>query len=239
MGDAVTFSGRSFCFTGKLASMKRSAAQREARARGGLAVNVVGETLDYLVVGSIAAPGWKYGDYGTKIELARSLRASCRLKMVPEPDFIDALGHCPPTDSGDVNEKVFVGTYQFTSPDMNAFDADAFDHRLAHLQELGFRVNTSATDRITGIHLFNWESQGAALDHYVVVEARIMGHLALDASGQQTADEIERLFEQVAGVDGALKWFERSEGTAGFVRLIREMDQSRLLASNHQTRRRS
>jgi len=47
---SVCFENQSFCFTGALVDLKRSAAQREVRARGGLTVDRVNEHLDYLVV---------------------------------------------------------------------------------------------------------------------------------------------------------------------------------------------
>ena len=58
------FAIKSFCFTGKLAELRRTQAKREARARGGLTSKVVNENLDYLVVGSIPATGWKHDSYG-------------------------------------------------------------------------------------------------------------------------------------------------------------------------------
>jgi hypothetical protein len=39
-------------------------------------------------------------------------------------------------------------------------------------------------------------------------------------------DRIERLFEAVSGLDGKTTWFERSEGSTDYVRLLAEVPQS-------------
>ncbi len=235
----VEFRDRSFCFTGKLANMKRSQTQREARARGALTINTVNERLDYLVIGSIPATGWKYGSYGTKIETARALRAARRKpKLVPEAVFLDALCLTPTTDSGEIDEKVFVGTYKFTAPDLMSFDIQAAEACLVRLQGAGCHVRVDVTESFVGTDLFEWvdkrtgEVGGAEVvadDGYIVVEARILSRLPLEVGGQQIADNIEVMFEQVRGVDGTLTWFERAEGTAGFARLLSEIGQRTLV----------
>jgi hypothetical protein len=42
----VEFSNRSFCFTEKLRDLKRTAAEREVRARGGFTLDSINERLD-------------------------------------------------------------------------------------------------------------------------------------------------------------------------------------------------
>lgn len=51
----IELSDRGFCFTGKLADLKRSQAEREAR--GAHTTDVVNERLHFLVVGSIPSTG--------------------------------------------------------------------------------------------------------------------------------------------------------------------------------------
>jgi DNA ligase (NAD+) len=60
---SILFEGQAFCFTGELADLKRTQAEREVRSRGGLTTNSVTSHLDYLVIGSIPSPGWSYGNY--------------------------------------------------------------------------------------------------------------------------------------------------------------------------------
>lgn len=84
--EDIMFHGNSFCFTGKLAELKREQAERETRARGGLTSKVVNEDLNYLVIGSIPSIGWKHGSYGNKIEKAMAISSkSKKLKLVSEP----------------------------------------------------------------------------------------------------------------------------------------------------------
>ena len=79
MNVTLEFDGKVFCFTGTLLQLKRTQAERETRARGGVAVSDVNDRLDYLVVGSKASLGWKFGNYGTKIAAARELAEPVRV----------------------------------------------------------------------------------------------------------------------------------------------------------------
>jgi NAD-dependent DNA ligase len=55
-GAMITFPDRTFCFTGKLSDLKRTAAEREVRASGGLTIDRINDRLDDLVVGEEASP---------------------------------------------------------------------------------------------------------------------------------------------------------------------------------------
>ena len=57
----IALDGRCFSFTGGMASLKRAAAEREVRARGGQTADRVSQQLDYLVFGDAPATGWKHG----------------------------------------------------------------------------------------------------------------------------------------------------------------------------------
>jgi len=106
----IIFDGKSFCFTGSMAELKRSQAEREVRVRHGLSQKVVNPELDYLVIGSIPSVGWKHGDYGNKIEKARQIIASkkSKLRLISEHDFILGLENTPTSDSGEIDEKLLV-----------------------------------------------------------------------------------------------------------------------------------
>lgn len=69
-GSAGPLSGKSFCFTGELSSMKRSEAERRVRALGGTAKGSVTADLDYLVAndpGSGSSKNKRAREYGVAI----------------------------------------------------------------------------------------------------------------------------------------------------------------------------
>jgi hypothetical protein len=130
MGSAaIKFKDKSFCFTGKMAELKRTQAEREARARGAQTCKIVNERLDYLVIGSIPSTGWKFGDYGTKIANARALAPANRgrPRLVSEGAFMDTLALTAPENSGNIDSKVVVVKYKFVAEAEDSYDADALE----------------------------------------------------------------------------------------------------------------
>ncbi len=225
----LEFAGRSFCFTGKLADLKRSAAERETRARGGLTSKVVNGQLDYLVVGSIPATGWKHGSYGTKIEKARRMapKNDDRPLLVPESAFVEALALVSPTNSGAIDAKVLVVTYKFVAADEHAFDRESVEDALASLRrDLGCHVSVRANLAATCRDLYGDDTLGTVPGTYLVIETRFVRQMALDDDCDDTVDAIERTLETVDGVDGSARWFERTEGSTDYVRLLREIPES-------------
>ncbi len=229
MTAGLPFEAKSFCFTGKLAELKRTQAEREARARGGLTSKIVNENLDYLVVGSIPATGWKHGSYGRKIEKARAIapKNRGRPKLVPESIFMEALAQVAPTNSGAIDAKMVVATYKFVAEDEDAFDRDGFEKSLAELRvRLGCHVTTRAHWAVAYRDLYGDDTLDSYPDSYVVVEARFVQQLPLDANPEDTAELIEQAFEPLAGVDGSVRWFQRTEGSADYIRLLRQVPES-------------
>jgi hypothetical protein len=145
--QALGVRGEELLLPGKLADLKRSAAERETRARGGLTLKVVNDQLDYLVVGSIPATGWKNGSFGRKIEKARSIGPNYggRPVLAPESAFMQALALACPTNSGAIDAKVLVVTHEFVAAGEHAFDREGFEHALASLRhDLGCHVSVRA-----------------------------------------------------------------------------------------------
>jgi hypothetical protein len=222
----LRFVGAAYCFTGGMIHLKRTAAEREVLRRGGLVVDVVNEHLDYLIVGEIPSPAWMHGDYGRKIERARTLvaRATCQLRIVSEGVFLDALAAHPALDSPESTTKVLVVTYSFVADEHGVpVDCDALEKVLSAAHErYGFHVTVKTHWIPTHRHLF------AADDHPqvtsgTVVTCRLVAQLAVPVSAATIVDDLTRSFEGVAGADGTVRWFERTAGSADYVRLVREL----------------
>lgn len=221
----VSFENHSFCFTGALVDLKRSAAQREVRARGGFTLDRVNEQLDYLVVGAKGSPAWKHGSYGRKIEEALALRAkSGRPAIVGEPGFMDALAAAAPTNAGAIDAKVVVVTVKFSTPDPPTFDQDALEQTLASFQQTGAHVRLKAFPVRAYRELFG-SSESTGADCFVI-EVRLVRQVPLGFDSGTWLESVERSFELIAGVDGAATWFERVEGSADYVRLLGEVPQA-------------
>jgi hypothetical protein len=216
----IEFAGRSFCFTGTMADLKRSHAERETRARGGLTTDIVNERLDYLVVGSIASIGWKHGDYGRKIEKARSMRdgGAPRPSLIPESDFVDALATCAAVNAGEIDSQVLVAVYKFLTLTPESYDNAGLQSTLAVIADEGYHVRASLAELSVAAGLFGGD-KGPGF----AVEVRFVRQLALDADVGSLASAIERRFEGIRGVDGNLRWFTRTEGSAEYIRLVRQI----------------
>ncbi|MCC6241756.1 MAG: hypothetical protein IT353_02895 [Gemmatimonadaceae bacterium] len=221
----IEFKDRSFCFTGKLADLKRSQAEREARARGGHTTDVVNDRLHFLVVGSIPSTGWKHGSYGNKIEAARALRASGSTypSIVPEDAFLDALAMHAPENSGAIDTQVFVATYRFVASAMEDFDRSAVEaliERLASGEEFIVRARAHSIAARSALFGETGPPDG------VSIEIRFIKQLPLATDLALLSEPIERGFEAIAGVDGTYRWFTRTEGSADYMRLLRELPTS-------------
>jgi len=227
----VEFEGKVFCFTGTLLQLKRTQAERETRERGGLTVNDVNDRLDFLVVGSKASPAWKYGNYGTKIADAREIarRNNGRPRLTSESTFMDALAAVPPTGAGTLDAKVLVCNYTFIAAEKTAYDAEGLETFLDRLQaECSCHVHVAGYAWRTYRDLFETGFDGSRERPAgaILVHCRIVRQLPLDETASRLLDRITRGFEAIAGIDGKLRWFERTEGTAGYARLLTEIPQS-------------
>ena len=85
--------GRSFVFTGKMATMKREDAQAAVKARGGLAPEDVNKKLDYLVIGDEASALTGGGERSSKHKKADKLVTDgAPLRIISEADFRVLIG---------------------------------------------------------------------------------------------------------------------------------------------------
>jgi DNA ligase (NAD+) len=87
---AGTLSGKSFLFTGKLATMDRGAAEKKVQEEGGEIAAGVSRDLDYLVIGS---EGYKNREKGNKwIKAEALIQKGAKLKIISEEEFFKMLG---------------------------------------------------------------------------------------------------------------------------------------------------
>jgi len=86
------FAGKSFVFTGKMATMDRKAAQIRVKALGGEARSQVVTDLDYLVVGDDGSPLFGQGSKGSKLLKAERINASGgTIEIIPEARFLEMM----------------------------------------------------------------------------------------------------------------------------------------------------
>ncbi len=86
-------SGRSFAFTGELATMSRKHAQEEVLRRGGSIPSSVTRELDYLVVGNRNSPLFNgNGKKGKKLlKVEEFNQREDTIEVITEGQFIDML----------------------------------------------------------------------------------------------------------------------------------------------------
>ncbi len=86
------FAGKSFVFTGKMATMDRKAAQGRVKSLGGEAPSQVVKGLDYLVVGDDGSPLFGQGRKGSKMVKAETFNAGGgAIRIIPEREFVEMV----------------------------------------------------------------------------------------------------------------------------------------------------
>jgi hypothetical protein len=86
----VEFDGKTFCFTGVAKKAPRSELIKMVKNFGGIYVDNVVKTIDYLIVGDNGNPSWAFACYGRKVEKAIALRKQGHhVSIVHEYDFWD------------------------------------------------------------------------------------------------------------------------------------------------------
>lgn len=102
----IDLEGASFLFTGKLATMTRSVAQKKVIAANGTNVKGVSGKLEYLVIGDEGSPLYGGGRKGSKQKKAESLNAGgAGIKIISETAFLQMLAGKQRKVDDDANEK--------------------------------------------------------------------------------------------------------------------------------------
>ena len=90
--EAIDFTA-AFCFTGVFALGPRGECERATAKHGATILNnPLKSRKVYVVVGAVASPEWKYGNYGNKIETAMKYRKDgAKTFIISEDVWADAL----------------------------------------------------------------------------------------------------------------------------------------------------
>lgn len=85
----VQFQDKLFCFTGLAATGQRKVLESAVQTLGGTSIKNVRFALDYLVIGHMSSPMWKYSSYGTKVERVLEDRGyGAKTSFIREADFV-------------------------------------------------------------------------------------------------------------------------------------------------------
>lgn len=219
----IQFENNSFCFTGKLAELKRTQAEREVRARNGYSQKVINHELTYLVLGSIPSTGWKHGNYGNKIVKAKQLiENGADLKIISEKDFMIGLENISPVDSGEIDEKLLICRYKSLFQN-GEIDISALEDFLELLTETtNSHVSATIEEPFIYKDLYDEFSQ-EDIDNLLFFQCRIVKHLDLNADSQEFVDTVAKGFESIEELDGDLTWSEKKEGSASFAKLLQDI----------------
>ena len=88
----VDLGGASILFTGKLATMTRSEAEKKVQVAGGTVAKAVARTLDYLVIGDEGSPLYGAGRKGSKqVGAEKLIAAGSPMKIISETAFLQML----------------------------------------------------------------------------------------------------------------------------------------------------
>lgn len=222
----ISFEDKTFCFTGTMSELKRTMAEREVRSRNGLSQKVINTNLDYLVIGSISSPAWKFGKYGNKINKARNLISEgAKTKLVSEVSFMKALETVVPTDAGEIDEKILICRFKALVSN-GEFDIVGLEEFLKLLAETKDSHITATIEEPYIYQDLYEEYSKEDIENLLLFQCRLVKHFPLDVNTQDFVDAFAKGFESLEGVDGDLSSSEKIEGSASFAKLFKEIPQN-------------
>ena len=222
----IEFENKTFCFTGKMSELKRTMAEREVRSRNGLSQSTIDASLDYLVIGSISSPAWKFGKYGNKINKARTLVSEgAKTKIVSEVSFMKALETIAPTGAGEIDEKILICRYKalVSNGEFDIIGLEEFLKILAETEDS--HVTATIEEPFIYQDLYD-EYSKEDIENLLLFQCRLVKHFPLDVDTQEFVDAIAKGFESLEGVDGDLSWSEKIEGSASYAKLFKQIPQN-------------
>lgn len=143
----VDFGGKSFLFTGKMATMQRDLAEAKVTACGGTNASGVNKKLDYLVIGDDGSSLYGSGRKGSKQLKAESLiNEGAPIRIISETAFLQMLTGGERTfDTGSVESGCTRLWEMATAP--GAADAPLARFALHYLRRHHMDISLAETDR--------------------------------------------------------------------------------------------
>ncbi|MDE7122388.1 MAG: BRCT domain-containing protein, partial [Oscillospiraceae bacterium] len=81
---------KSIVLTGEFASGQRKSIKAWLENLGAVVRSGVSSKTDYLIIGSLGSPDWKFGDYGDKVAKAQAFQLKGKaIEIVQEGDFFE------------------------------------------------------------------------------------------------------------------------------------------------------
>jgi hypothetical protein len=216
----IIFENKCFCFTGVMAELPRKEAETEVKLRNGLIATRMNAQVDYLVVGAVASLGWKFGDYGNKINDALALRDKFSSPMIiSESDFYDGLSLSFPVKNHSSPEKMLKISYEFWDIEENVeVIRDCFTQLAEHFN-FYIRVQEWHYNEFV---MFN-NSANANTEAVTIYNFSLFNSFYQKDNLTELNQQIESLLSPVLRRPEKLKSSEFNEGTSKFSRYVKLM----------------
>ncbi len=231
-----TFVGKSFCFTGKMRELTRERAEQEARSRGALTQGRVNKNLDYLVVGDIPSSGWAFGNYGRKIEKAEDLHLEGYKKpiIIHESLFMEVLGKCAPSNPGELDAKMVVMNVMLLSLPEKQVDICGLEVVLSEIKDrYECHVNLHSMPAEFFWKFISDDNCPTLTPESVAIKCRIVRQTSLEENTEFYVGEVKEMLACLNAAYFMFNSFERREGTAAYVSLIKELPENLKIGGLH------
>lgn len=92
--EEIKFSNKNFCLSGDFINGTKDEITKLLEDNGAVIKHSVSSKVDYLVVGQLGSPGWKYGNMGGKITKAKKLQDKGeKIKIISEKNLFKSLNN--------------------------------------------------------------------------------------------------------------------------------------------------
>lgn len=90
--ESIDFENKTYCLTGDFKHGSKSEIEELLNKKGLIKKSSVSSKVDYLFVGDLGSPAWKYGNIGGKIVKAQQLQdKGCKIKIISESNLFKEI----------------------------------------------------------------------------------------------------------------------------------------------------